>query len=117
MKKRLLKKAFKRAEAENRRLRGEVYHPTGIVRICICEHPGGMFVKDVMFEIDEFMAEHRNAIERSVRQGLDAWAQRHLDAVKKREAFLLAAMERQLGLSDRPPVPQAPLDALMEDNP
>ena len=114
MKKRLLKKLYKRAEAENRSLRFEVYHPLAIVRICIESRPVGTLVRDVMVEIDDDRNGLREEIKGCVAQVLDAWNSAALEFERKRTESLVGQMMKVHELSARPIVLQAPLAALAD---
>ena len=114
MKKRLLKKIYKRAEAENRSLRFEVYNPHAIVRICIESRPVGTLVRDVMVEIDDDRNGLREEIKGCVAQVLDAWNSAALEFERKRTASLVGQMMKMHELSVGPIVLQAPLAALAD---
>ena len=113
MKKRILKKSYKRAEAENRRLKYEVRRPVATVRILLTARPGGTIGKCVMVDIDD-EDELRRTIRHEVEKCLHDWNFAALENARKLQDAALGQMMRMEELSARPSVAPVPLAALMD---
>jgi hypothetical protein len=111
VRKRILKKAYKRVEAENRRLKYEVKHPMATVRILLTAEPGGTVGKCVMVNIDD-EDDLRCTIRHEVEKCLYDWNFAALENARKRENTILGQMQRMAEFSARPAV--VPLAALMD---
>ena len=111
MKKRLLKKLYKRTVSENRRLEYEVKHPMATVRILLTAQPGGTIGKCVMVDIDD-ESELRDTIRYEVEKCLHDWNLAALENARRRENTILEQMQRMAEFSARPAV--VPLAALMD---
>ena len=113
MKKRILKKSYKRAEAENRRLRYEVRHPMATVRILLTDGPGGTIGKCVLVDIDD-EDELRCTIRHEVEKCLHDWNLAALENARKRENAVLGQMQRMMEFSARPAIAPDPIAAMLD---
>ena len=93
MKKRLLKKAYKRVKAENQSLEKLVKRPLAIVRI-IMHSQGSGFLRDFMVELnrDGEELDLRRTIQQEFYNALYRWRDRELEYHKRMES----ALEEQL---------------------
>ena len=113
MKKRILKKIYKRVEAENRMLEYEVKHPVATVRILLTAQPGGTIGKCVMVDIDD-EDELRCTIRHEVEKCLHDWNLAALENARKREDAVLGQMRRMMEFSARPAIAPYPIAAMLD---